>query len=697
MSALAEKVKQTDGRDILRYIAVGTATLLLVYYCMHPDLYTGEHAGNLFQSSRTYVMAGMTFLLLIMLMVPNEMSETLNRKLSALWFAAAPVAVYFSLYYLNAEKFDIQFFELNRIAVIFTFVFLYLLQTLLFCLTGSVRWAVVIYAVAVAVLGIANCFVISFRGMALSAADLFSVETAMAVADEYTYKLDWYMFMELFCTFVICTVSLKLKGGRMIHPVRRLVILVLCGLLSSGYYYICCKTDFLERNDIRSTGFTHQLRYKQFDMLFTTLCTCFYLSADKPEGYSVERVAEISKRYTEDGISQNSEMSSGDTGVNVMKEGAAGSLPNLVIIMNESWADYSQIGRGLALSEDCMPFIRSLTENTIKGNAYVSIFGGNTPNSEYEFLTGNTMGFLPESSVGFNLFVRGEMPTLASQLKEMGYTTLAMHPYRGENYRRHIVYPQIGFDTYYTREDFAEAEYIRNYISDQSLAERIIWEYEKHQKNGNTSPLMSYNVSIQNHGGYYSSNVKNMERNIQVLNEGIDHIKSEIYVNLVRKTDEMFQYLVNYFEQQEEPTVILMFGDHQANIGDSTYQYLIGNEENCTQEELMEKYKVPFLIWANYDIEEEYVERTSLNYLYPLMADRLNLPMTGYQNYLLEMREEIPVLNSLGYWTADGSFYELDDKNAPYYDKINKYNILEYNYIFGQEDRNMELFSMKSE
>ena len=79
------------------------------------------------------------------------------------------------------------------------------------------------------------------------------------------------------------------------------------------------------------------------------------------------------------------------------------------------------------------------------------------------------------------------------------------------------------------------------------------------------------------------------------------------------------------------------------------------------------------------------------------MADRLNLPMTGYQKYLLEMSEEIPVLNSLGYWTADGSFYELDDKNAPYYDKINEYNILEYNYIFGQEDRNMEMFSVKSE
>lgn len=699
MSAFAEKKSiinissffEENGRAVLRYTAVAMATLFLVYYCIHPDLYTGMYVQNLFQSSRTYVMAGMTFLLLIMLMIPNEMSSVLNRRISAVWFAAAPIAVYFSLYYMNAEKFDIHFFELNKIAVVFTFVFLYLVQSLLFCLTGSIRWSVILYAVAIAVLGIANCFVISFRGMALSAADLFSIETAMAVADEYTYKLDWYMFMELFCTFAICTVSLKLKGGRMMHPVRRMAVLILCGLLSSGYYYICCKTDFLERNDIRSTGFTHQLRYKQFDMLFTTLCTCFYLSADKPEGYSTERVEAIAEQYTEtvEG-SDHSEESKAP----VLK---GQTQPNLIIIMNESWADYSEIGRGLALSEDCMPFIHGLTENTIKGNAYASIFGGNTPNSEYEFLTGNTMGFLPESSVGFNLFVRGEMPTLASQLKSQGYETLAMHPYRGENYRRHIVYPQIGFDTYYTREDFAGADYIRNYISDQSLAERIIQEYEEHLQTGMGKPLLSYNVSIQNHGGYYSSNVKNMEMKIQVLNEGIDHTKAEIYVNLVRETDDMFRNLVNYFGQQQEPTAILMFGDHQANIGDSTYQYLIGNEENCTPEERMEKYKVPFLIWTNYDIKEETVEKTSLNYLYPLMADRLNLPMTGYQKYLRNLREEIPVLNSLGYWTSEGSFYELDDKMSPYYDRINEYHILEYNYIFGQEDRNLNLFSMKSE
>lgn len=107
----------------------------------------------------------------------------------------------------------------------------------------------------------------------------------------------------------------------------------------------------------------------------------------------------------------------------------------------------------------------------------------------------------------------------------------------------------------------------------------------------------------------------------------------------------------------------------------------------------MEKYKIPFVIWANYDIQDETVEKTSLNYLYSILADRLGFPMTGYQKYLLDLSEEIPVLCAQGYWTADGSFYELKDQESPYYDKINEYNILEYNDILGGSSRDLEFLA----
>ena len=686
--AAEQKEEQTEiskkgGRkemflSMCRILGAGLVAGLLVWYCLHPEYYSGEEAKiSLFESRKTYVMIAFSTLLIALCLIPNRLSHRANRIAGWIWFAASPFAIYFSLLYLNAEKFKIEFFELNRIALFFTFWFLYLLVSGVLLIFGSLRTAVIIPAVAIAILGIANCFVISFRGMALSGGDLFSINTAMTVVSSYEYKLDWFMFMELFLTLGICIISCKLRGFRVFHWKGRVLLLCAWCVLAGAYYHICCQTSYLEEHDIRSGGFSHQLRYKQYDMLFTTLCTCFYMVADKPEEYSVERVEELAEEYI--------------TGTDMEKQET--KMPHLVVIMNESFADYSDIGEGIDFSEDCMPFIHGLTENTIKGTAYASIFGANTPNSEYEFLTGNTMGFLPESSVGFNVFVRGNMPSLASQLKSLGYTTLAMHPYRGTNYRRHIVYPQIGFDAYYDRKHFMSPQYIRRYISDETLYKRIIREFEKHVEESD-DPLFSYNVTIQNHGGYTASSVQNLKTNIRVLNEDVDTFQVQQYANLIKASDEAFEQLIEYFSSREEPVVVVMFGDHQASLGTATYEHLIGKEEKLTSEELMEKYKIPFVAWANYDIEEAIIEKTSLNYLYSILADRLELPMTSYQRYLLDLSEEIPVLAAGGYWTKDGDFYELDDETSPYFERINDYNILEYNYILGGKDRDMELFGV---
>ncbi len=691
MAKLFENLHLSDGQrkgkgrlsvviSILRIIgkllAAALSILLLVYYCIHTNLYTsGDEEVSLFLSPRTYEIALFTLVTLLLLLLPNRMSEKVNRIVSWIWFALAPFAVYFSLYYVNATRFKIHFFSLNKVALVLTFVFLYLLQGILVGLTGSIRFSVVIYAIAIMVLGIVNRYVVAFRGTALSASDLFSAGTALTVLGNYRYSLDWWMLMGIVCTVLICVFSAKLKRTRILPHALRVALLAVFVLLSGGYFYLCGETSFLEDHDIRSTGFTHQLRYKKYDMLFTTLTTCFYLVVDKPAGYSVEAVDEIAADY----LQKEEDADTAET-------------PNLIVIMNESLADYTDIGKNLKLTEDYMPFIHSLSENTIKGTAYSSVFGSNTANSEYEFLTGNSMGFLPTSSVAYHLFVRGNLPSLASDLKSCGYEVQAIHPYRGSNYKRDVVYPKLGFDTYYSRDDFENPKMIRRYISDEEQFERIITEFEENLDSG--KPLFSFNVTIQNHGGYYTSNQTNMSVDIFPLDDGINLTRSAMYINLVKETDKAFQNLLEYFEGREEPVVIIMFGDHQPDLGDETYEYLLGgDEETLTSEEIMEKYKVPFIIWANYDIEDEIVEGTSLNYLYSLAADRLDLPMTPYQEYLLDLSEQIPVLNAVGYWSADGEFYEIQDKDSPYYDLINEYNILEYNDIFGGSNRDYAFFA----
>jgi len=263
MSVLLEKLRLIrENKHLFRVIPIGLTVGLLLYYCVHPAMYSADQDRSLLLSVRTYEIALLSAALIFLWLVENTLSDRANRILSWIWFALAPFAVYFSLLFLNKDKYNINFFALDKITLLLTFVFLYLVQGILYGLTGSIRFSVIIYAVAVATLGIVNCFVISFRGMALSAADLFSISTAAAVASEYTYTLDWYMVMEILFTLLICTVSLKLRKGRMMPLAARGVFLALVAVMAGGYYYLCGKTSFLEDHDIRSEGFTHQLRYK---------------------------------------------------------------------------------------------------------------------------------------------------------------------------------------------------------------------------------------------------------------------------------------------------------------------------------------------------------------------------------------------------------------------------------------------------
>ena len=120
--------------------------------------------------------------------------------------------------------------------------------------------------------------------------------------------------------------------------------------------------------------------------------------------------------------------------------------------MNEAFADMSVLA-DYETSEDCLPFISSLKENSVKGKLHVSIVGGNTPNSEFEFLTGMSMGFLPAGSIPYQQFIKSPLPSLVTQMNDLGYRTVAMHPYLASGWDRNTVYPYLGFEETYFNDE----------------------------------------------------------------------------------------------------------------------------------------------------------------------------------------------------------------------------------------------------
>ena len=106
----------------------------------------------------------------------------------------------------------------------------------------------------------------------------------------------------------------------------------------------------------------------------------------------------------------------------------------------------------------------------------------------------------------------------------------------------------------------------------------------------------------------------------------------------------------------------------------------------------MELYKTPFLIWANYDIEEQEDINISINYLSTLMLESAGMKMSPFQYFLSDMKKEVPILTSHGYFGSDGIYYSLTDESSPYYDSLENYHILQYNDLFDKNNRIDQFF-----
>lgn len=216
----------------------------------------------------------------------------------------------------------------------------------------------------------------------------------------------------------------------------------------------------------------------------------------------------------------------------------------------------------LPVNEDYMPFIHSLqqgAENTQTGYLNVSVKGGNTANTEFEFLTGDTMAFLPAGSIPYQQYITKDTPSMASYLKSLGYETYAMHPYYASGWNRDKIYPLLGFDSFYSSTDFYGSTYERGYIDDSSCVDKIIETYEK--KDAGT-PAFIFNVTMQNHSPY-TDGYQNLQGNVTV--DGTVSAQLSEYLTLVKLSDTALEKLIDYFETQDEPTVIVFFGGPPAD------------------------------------------------------------------------------------------------------------------------------------
>ena len=561
----------------------------------------------------------------------------------------------------------------------------------LFGLTGRVSRALGIQTAFCAVYGLANYFVLEFRGAPIQPWDILSIGTAASVADNYEYRLDKDALTALIGLLVLLAAEFflradfygPLKSRRALKKEaaagsapkadtpertpakRRRVIIVrtaLClvtGLLCFGYTKMLHNEDFVQK------------KLRLYDKLFTPTTIQFkngtvtaflmelqYMSVEKPSGYNEKDAREALASYETAGTPANT--------------------PNIIVVMNEAFSDPAVLG-GFTTNEDYMPFVHSLlrgAEDTVSGLLNVSVKGGNTANTEFEYLTGNSMAFLPYGSIPYQQYIKNETPSMASWLSGFGYRTVAMHPYRAAGWDRNKVYPLMGFDEMYFEEFYKDSGVIRKYVSDEADYEKIIQIYEQKEPG---EPLFLFNVTMQNHSSYNDwADYDNFSPDITV--DGSDSEVLSAYLSLMKLSDQATERLVDYFAKEEEDTVIVFFGDHQPT--DSVVNPVLKlngtSSSSLSAEEEALRYQVPFFIWANYDIEEESGLNISANYLASRTLDAAGLPKPGYFSFLSELEKQAPVISANHVSLSDGTFSSADDQN----ELLREYKTFQYHQLF---------------
>ncbi len=599
-----------------------------------------------------------------------------------IWLVTPAISFYLleSLTHVISENMDLPLILLNLLIYYFVYGMILIISKRSWI---SLSLGTAFFMIA----GLANYFVIEFRSIPIYPWDFLSLKTAASVADNFEYVLDETAMKLVLGFLLLILVGLWTRWKLTIH--KRHVHVGL-SLISVGM--IALYTGIVQKPAVhQAVGFYEYLFtplsfYRINGFMVSFLSNMQYLEVEEPEGYHVDQVKEILEPY----VKESQEEADLAAQKNQQK-------PNIIVIMNEAFSDPSVLGR-FETNVNYMPFIQSLKENTIKGYVAASVKGGNTANAEYEFLTGNSMAYLPMGSIPYQQYIQGEMPTLASQLKEQGYKTYAMHPYGATGWNRNTVYEYFGFDESYFKSDFSDATLIRTYVDDLSTYQKIVDLYNAKES---TEPMFVFDVTMQNHSSY-SKEYANFNPDVEVYSSEND-VLLERYLSLIKISDAAFGALVNYFNQQDEPTVILMFGDHQPADWVVQPIYTMNGQPNSEQwSESLERYTVPFVLWSNYDMNEENIlnqidylssekQMLSMNYLNTLLMEAAGLPKSAYQLFMDDLIKEYPITTATGFYNDEGTFYGTTDiHDIP--EGLQEYWMLNYNNLFDVEVREDEWY-----
>lgn len=500
--------------------------------------------------------------------------------------------------------------------------------------------------------GLAQYFVITFKALPIQPGDLSALSTAAAVSTGYQYALSPFCLYGLSFAVVgmaCCQVAGILRPQRDALSRGRLAVNLLVGLAC-----LVGLAGHVTLIDYYNTLHVQVYTWRPLDSYYRQgFLPCFISSAQaiaprKPAGYSVGGAEELLARYAS--------AYDADAGATPERAQAAGQFdtekPTVIAIMNETFSDLS-IYQNMHADYQGPEFFKSLGDALQRGRLFVSAYGGGTANSEFEFLTGNSMANLGSGVYPYTIYDLSKAENLAAQFKSLGYDTTAMHPNHATNWNRENVYKQFGFDRFLSIGDFEGAETLRGMVTDRATYDKVL---DLLASNGD--PQFIFDVTMQNHSGYDTGLLPaGIQQSYYI--DGVSRPDVNEYLSLIKESDDALRYFINRLRALDRKVVVVFFGDHQPFFPSAYNDAWFTGEDDATHAERL--WQTDYIIWANYPVAgraaTSSVVDLSTNYLSANLMNLIGAPLTDYQKAHIELQKVIPAINSTGFEDENQRWY----------------------------------------
>ena len=558
-----------------------------------------------------------------------------------------------------------------------------LLLLIFTCLFRNVFFGAALTNLIVCGFSVANRVKIEVRDEPVFPRDLALLKEVGAIVSDYDISYPWGaigIVVIASLLLVVLGVFIRCKP----FPLARLRgwFGSLLGIIASGAVLVSLIFTVYASNDLYNSFKVSNAYYVPavFNELGFPYCFCHQFTTypvDKPDGFSKGQ-AEL---WEQEAAPQKGEK----------------QPVNVIMVMNEAFSDITD-HEAFAFDEtnEPLPNLQAMRQDphAVTGHIVVPNFAAGTANTEFDVMTGIQTNALSATTTSAMRVVNRNLDSLFRVYGENGYHTSYFHP--GDNwfYNRENVLVWMGAEETRFTNGMENMETKGRWVTDQYLVGQIQNEFEETVADGNT--LFHYMTTIQNHMSYtpdkYGEGYSYPDVPLNISVSGHVETLLKVYIEGARDADAMLGELKSYFSVQEEPVVLVFFGDHLPYLGDNQVGYEeLGMAAEPYWAELA-SYETPFVIWANdtafemldWSAAVELPETISASFLGAAV-----LELTGHSSdsswfsFLNDLRREFPVVQKNTAVLSDGTVANpvlLDDQPSATLEKWRQWSYYKLKY-----------------